>query len=135
MRSGIVFRTNRKARLDRIQGINIVRPFVPRLFGAARLEISVAGRTPMCSSPTSSRPRADELRRDILLPRLRARSRVAAGVEPAAASAGRGRRTAASRRRAAATTELLAPELDPVPRRRSRSCTMPPGRLHRLDSC
>jgi putative membrane protein len=44
VRSGILFRTNRKARLDRIQGINIVRPFFARLFGAAKLEISQAGR-------------------------------------------------------------------------------------------
>ena len=43
MRSGILFRTNRRGRLDRIQGINIVRPFLARLVGAARLEISVAG--------------------------------------------------------------------------------------------
>jgi putative membrane protein len=43
VRSGILFRTNRRGRLDRIQGINVVRPLFPRLFGAARLEISVAG--------------------------------------------------------------------------------------------
>ena len=43
VRSGILFRTNRRGRLDRIQGINIVRPFLARLFGAAKLEINVAG--------------------------------------------------------------------------------------------
>lgn len=43
VRSGILFRTNRKARLDRIQDIVITRPIVARLFGAARLELSVAG--------------------------------------------------------------------------------------------
>ncbi|MHB1173143.1 MAG: PH domain-containing protein, partial [Lacisediminihabitans sp.] len=42
VRSGILFRTNRKARLDRIQGINIVRSFFARLFGAAKLEINQA---------------------------------------------------------------------------------------------
>ena len=39
VRSGILFRTQRKARLDRIQGINIVRPVLARLFGAAKLDI------------------------------------------------------------------------------------------------
>ena len=43
VRSGLIFRTNRKARLDRIQGINIVRPFFARLFGAAKLEVNQAG--------------------------------------------------------------------------------------------
>ncbi|RIJ46028.1 PH domain-containing protein, partial [Clavibacter phaseoli] len=43
VRSGILSRTNRRARLDRIQGVNIVRPLVARLIGAAKLEIQVAG--------------------------------------------------------------------------------------------
>jgi putative membrane protein len=43
VRSGILFRSHRQARLDRIQGVNIVRPLIPRLFGAAKLEVSVAG--------------------------------------------------------------------------------------------
>ncbi len=43
VRSGILFRTHRKGRLDRVQGINIMRPVVPRLFGAAKLEVNVAG--------------------------------------------------------------------------------------------
>ena len=43
VRSGVIFRTNRKGRLDRIQGINITRPVIARLFGAAKLEVNVAG--------------------------------------------------------------------------------------------
>src|SRR5690606_21122339 len=43
VRSGIVFRTSRKAPLDRIQGIDIQRPFIARLFGAAKLQVSQAG--------------------------------------------------------------------------------------------
>ncbi|WP_172406913.1 PH domain-containing protein, partial [Clavibacter michiganensis] len=43
VRSGILSRTNRRARLDRIQGVNIVRPLIARLIGAAKLEIQVAG--------------------------------------------------------------------------------------------
>ncbi|MEO5921814.1 MAG: PH domain-containing protein, partial [Pseudolysinimonas sp.] len=67
VRSGILFRTNRKGRLDRIQGINIVRPFFARLFGAARLEINVAGSDGNVQLAYLAGVRADELRRDILL--------------------------------------------------------------------
>ncbi|HXR45051.1 MAG TPA: PH domain-containing protein, partial [Pseudolysinimonas sp.] len=43
VRSGILFRTNRKGRLDRIQGINIQRSLFARIFGAAKLDVNVAG--------------------------------------------------------------------------------------------
>ncbi|GAB3613219.1 PH domain-containing protein [Humibacter ginsengisoli] len=43
LRSGILRRQERKARLDRIQGINVQRPVFARIFGAAKLEIVVAG--------------------------------------------------------------------------------------------
>jgi hypothetical protein len=39
-------------RLDRIQGINIVRPFIARLFGAAKLEITRPQATRMLYPPT-----------------------------------------------------------------------------------
>ena len=85
VRSGILFRTNRKARLDRIQGINVGRPFVPRLFGAAKLEISVAGNDANVPLAYLRSADADALRRDIL---LLASGAQRAGAEPAAASAG-----------------------------------------------
>jgi len=66
VRSGILFRTNRKARLDRIQGINIVRPFIARLFGAAKLEISQAGHDANVQLSYLSSAAADDLRREIL---------------------------------------------------------------------
>lgn len=40
--SGIVFRQERKVRLDRIQSIDIVRPLVARIFGLAELTITSA---------------------------------------------------------------------------------------------
>ena len=43
LKSGILRRQERKARLDRIQGINVQRPVFARIFGAAKLEIVVAG--------------------------------------------------------------------------------------------
>lgn len=101
VRSGILFRTNRKARLDRIQGINIVRPFIARLFGAAKLEISQAGHDANVQLSYLSSAAADDLRREIL--RRASGSRTAS--EPLAAATG----NLLDRR----VNEFLAPELDP----------------------
>lgn len=98
VRSGILFRTNRRARLDRIQGVNIVRPFFARLFGAARLEINQAGDDANVQLSYLRSAQADALRRDIL--------RLASG------SAREQREAAASGDVISARiSELLAPEL------------------------
>jgi putative membrane protein len=102
VRSGLIRRSLRKGRLDRIQGINIVRPFFARLFGAARLEIDVAGHDANVRLDYLSGANADGLRRDIL--------RLASGTKhaehPNMAPETRGfveQRVA----------EFIAPELDP----------------------
>jgi putative membrane protein len=41
--SGILFRQHRRARLDRVQTVDVVQPFVARLVGLARLTLEVAG--------------------------------------------------------------------------------------------
>ncbi|THG29588.1 PH domain-containing protein [Naasia lichenicola] len=109
VRSGILFRTSRKARLDRIQGINIVRALVPRIFGAARLEVSVAGQDANVRLDYLGSAAADVLRRDVL--------RLASGAKaaPAAAASADGdsvqpRASALEQR----VDEFLAPELDPT---------------------
>ncbi|TFD56776.1 hypothetical protein E3T39_15700 [Cryobacterium suzukii] len=66
VRSGLVFRSNRKARLDRVQGVNLTRPLIPRLFGAARLQITVAGQDGNVELAYLGSKLADDLRRDIL---------------------------------------------------------------------
>ncbi|ROS58202.1 putative membrane protein YdbT with pleckstrin-like domain [Frigoribacterium sp. PhB160] len=66
VRSGVVFRTNRRARLDRVQGINIQRPVVARVFGAAKLEISQAGDDANVTLAYLRSASADDLRREIL---------------------------------------------------------------------
>ena len=66
VRSGIVFRTNRRARLDRIQGINIQRPLLARVFGAARLEINQAGHDANVHLAYLRSADADSLRGEIL---------------------------------------------------------------------
>ena len=102
VRSGILFRTNRKARLDRIQGINIVRPFFARLFGASKLEISQAGHDANVQLSYLGTAAADELRREI----LRRASGSRAAAHPAAQNPGQ---SVLDRR----VNEFLAPEHDP----------------------
>ncbi|MEO8261891.1 MAG: PH domain-containing protein [Pseudolysinimonas sp.] len=118
VRSGILFRTHRKARLDRIQGINIVRPLFARLLGAARLEISGAGNDSNVQLAYLSSTRADDLRRDILT--LASGSRP---EQPAAAGAAAG---GVIGQRVA---ELTAPELDPTLAEPASVVSMHPGRL------
>jgi putative membrane protein len=41
--TGVVYHQSRRIRIDRLQGIDIVQPFVARLFGLAELKMDVAG--------------------------------------------------------------------------------------------
>ncbi len=135
VRSGIVFRSHRSARLDRIQGINVTRPVFARLFGTAKLEVSVAGQSANVQLAYLGSALADGLRADILRLSSGARAERAASVSAGAASsaasaelqpggsasvtseAGEAPR-AGARARAGALVgqrvdEFLAPELDP----------------------
>jgi putative membrane protein len=66
VRSGILFRSHRSARLDRIQGINVARPVFARLFGAAKLDVSVAGQSGNVDLSYLGSAQADRLRGDLL---------------------------------------------------------------------
>ena len=128
VRSGILFRTNRKGRLDRIQGVDVTRQLLARVFGAARLEIKVAGQDANVNLAYLSSRNADALRRVIL--------RRASGIreqERAASQADATPVTTPSRgvgdllnERAA---EFIAPELDPSMAPRTSVVQMHPGRL------
>ena len=119
VRSGILFRTNRKARLDRIQGINISRPFVARLFGAAKLEINQAGDDANVQLTYLRSAHADDLRRDILL--LASGTRRAERLAEAKAAEG-----GVIEQR---VSEFLAPELDPDAAAPESVVKLNPGRL------
>jgi Predicted membrane protein len=80
LRSGIFSRSHRKARLDRIQGINVHRPLLARIVGAAKLEIVVAGHDANLHLAYLGSQSAEQLRREIL--------RLASGARATAASAG-----------------------------------------------
>nr|WP_228501770.1 PH domain-containing protein [Plantibacter sp. VKM Ac-2885] len=66
VRSGILFRTNRKAKLDRIQGVSIEKPLLARLIGASRINVSVAGQDANVKLEYLYGADADGLRRDVL---------------------------------------------------------------------
>ncbi|TFC47239.1 hypothetical protein E3T26_12155 [Cryobacterium sp. TMT1-21] len=136
VRSGLVFRSNRRARLDRIQGVNIVRPFVPRLFGAAKLEVSVAGQDANVQLAYLGSANADQLRRDIL--RLASGLRQPAPVQPGAAAPlegaaavvpGAGTPAGLGAFAAHRAADFFAPELDPDAAPPESVVRIPPGRL------
>lgn len=88
-REGILRRVHRRGRLDRVQGVNVSRPFIPRLFGAARLDVSLAGNEGNIRLAYLTSATADALRADILRAAAAARreqaaaAAAAAGVDPA----------------------------------------------------
>jgi putative membrane protein len=80
VRSGVLFRTHRKAKLDRVQGVGLSKPFLPRLFGAARLDVNVAGQSADVKLEYLSTGPAEKLRRDVLT--LASGARLAEGEPP-----------------------------------------------------
>jgi putative membrane protein len=67
--TGVVSRQSRRIRLDRLQGIDIVQPFVARLFGLAELRMDVAGGSAREGSLAFLRLRDARELRDVLLAR------------------------------------------------------------------
>ena len=139
VRSGVLFRSHRKARLDRIQGINIARSLFARIFGAARLEISAAGSDANVQLAYLSSANADGLRAEILARASGIRAREAAdavaaaeaaaaadGPEIATSDAVRANLAEVARARLA---EFTAPELDPNLAPPQSVVTMNAGRL------
>jgi len=136
VRSGILFRTQRKARLDRIQGINLVRPVLARIFGAAKLDVSVAGHDANVQLAYLGSSLADGLRGDVL--RLASGVRAAeaeAAAEQSSAAPGEVSGQAASRTAVVGdlvgrrVNEFLAPELDPNAAPPESVVKIPPLRL------
>lgn len=132
VRSGILSRTQRKARLDRIQGINVMRPLLARLFGAAKLDIAVAGHDANVQLAYLGSALADGLRADVL--------RLASGVraaEAVGASSAAGQVGGAAGSRAAQVgdfvnqrvNDFLSPELDPNAAPPESVVSIPPLRL------
>lgn len=121
VRSGVLFRTNRKARLDRIQGINISRPLVPRIFGTAKLEIAQAGNDANVQLAYLGTTAADDLRQRILV--------LASGAKEDEAEGGHGPARASNGRLQDRVDQVFAPELDPSAVHATRIVKVHPGRL------
>lgn len=67
LKSGAIFRTERKARLDRVQSIDVNRPFAARLWGLAELRFDVAdGNSSALKVEFLSYGRARKLRDELL---------------------------------------------------------------------
>lgn len=92
VRKGIIFRSHRRAPLDRVQGVNLTRPFPARIIGLAKLEVVGAGTDSNVELEYLATPRAEAVRTDIL--RLASGARAArltaaesaAGVRPSDAA-------------------------------------------------
>lgn len=82
VRKGFVFRSNRRAPLDRVQGVNLTRPFPARVIGLAKLEVEGAGTDANVPLEYLATAKAEAVRADIL--------RLASGAR-AARSAAMGR--------------------------------------------
>ncbi|WP_295790976.1 PH domain-containing protein [uncultured Microbacterium sp.] len=66
VRSGVLFRTHRRAPLDRVQGVNLTRPMIARLLGLAKLEVVGAGLDANVRLEYLSGADAEAVRGDIL---------------------------------------------------------------------
>lgn len=66
VRKGIVFRSHRRAPLDRVQGVNLTRPFPARLIGMAKLEVVGAGTDANVPLEYLTTAKAESVRADIL---------------------------------------------------------------------
>jgi len=132
VRSGIVFRTNRKAKLDRVQGVNINKPFLARLLGAAKMEVSVAGQDANVKLEYLYARDADGLRRDVLT--LASGAKLAERGSAPVVSVGpaglvRSDDPAISRVVTERVNDFLSPELDPDQAPPESVVRIPVGRL------
>ncbi|KZE89453.1 PH domain-containing protein [Microbacterium sp. TNHR37B] len=66
VRSGVLFRTHRRAPLDRVQGVNLTRPMIARLLGMAKLEVVGAGLDSNVKLEYLSTSNSEAVRGDIL---------------------------------------------------------------------
>ncbi|MDQ4215182.1 PH domain-containing protein [Microbacterium sp. ASV81] len=66
VRKGVIFRSHRRAPLDRVQGVNLTRPFPARIIGLAKLEVDGAGNDANVPMEYLSTAKAESVRADIL---------------------------------------------------------------------
>ena len=94
VRQGVLFRSQRRAPLDRVQGVNLTRPTIARLCGMAKLEVVGAGSDSNVKLEYLSTSNAEQVRADIL--RLASGRRLAEAQARQAAGRPPGSRVAAA---------------------------------------
>lgn len=110
VRSGVLFRTHRRAPLDRVQGVNLTRPMLARLVGMAKLEVVGAGLDANVKLEYLSTSNAEAVRADILRLASGSRQARAERADPGTAS----RRAAAASVVSAGITGLIVGAEEPV---------------------
>ncbi|WP_336646551.1 PH domain-containing protein [Microbacterium sp. USHLN186] len=88
VRKGLLFRSHRRAPLDRVQGVNLTRPFPARIIGLAKLEVVGAGNDANVPLEYLSTPKAESVRADILRLASGARNARLAAAAPGDAPGG-----------------------------------------------
>lgn len=124
VRSGVLFRTHRRAPLDRVQGVNLTRPMIARLLGAAKLEVVGAGLDANVKLEYLSTSNAEAVRADIL--------RLASGRQLAEARAAKERGMPLARATVDAVTAGLTGLISGVDAETEEPASVvsiPPGRL------
>lgn len=106
VRKGIVFRSHRRAPLDRVQGVNLTRPFPARIIGLAKLEVVGAGNDANVALEYLATARAESVRADIL--RLASGARAAREQERTGTPAPAGRTSQLVESMNAGVTDLIA---------------------------
>ncbi|MEJ1089424.1 PH domain-containing protein [Microbacterium sp. Mu-80] len=89
VRKGLLFRSQRRAPLDRVQGVNLTRPFPARIIGLAKIEVVGAGTDSNVDLEYLATGKAEAVRADILRLASGARSArlAASGAVPPGAGA------------------------------------------------
>ncbi|WP_101847431.1 PH domain-containing protein [Zhihengliuella sp. ISTPL4] len=97
VRKGIIFRSHRRAPLDRVQGVNLTRPFPARIIGLAKLEVVGAGTDANVALEYLATPRAEGVRAEILRLASGARAARHAALDPQSAATPGGHAPASAR--------------------------------------
>ena len=112
VKQGILFRSQRRAPLDRVQGVNLTRPLIARLVGLAKLEVVGAGADANVKLDYLSTTNAERVRTDIL--RLASGRQLAEVAAKAGVGTTEGRMRGVSGAVSAAITGLIAGAEDPA---------------------
>ncbi|ASR56331.1 PH domain-containing protein [Cellulomonas sp. PSBB021] len=116
LHSGVLFRTQRQARLDRLQAVDVVQPLLARLLGLAELRLEVAGGSGSAVQLAYLRePDAQRLRSELLALAAGLRRPSAAGAPGSAAPGTAGPGIAVPAVAGSGTTTIPGAPVDAAP--------------------